>query len=293
MTSLASSDSTLPFRLPGHSSDYRARTGIAIAISDVARGVEAGDGGLKSAAGVAVGSMANNAKRRENGAEVPEEKPSPAYVYAPGGGVDGAILFNNAHQISDESPVAHMFALETWIDRIGLTPVTLTSEEDIIRSATWTAAGYHLRRRRCERTFRTMRASDEGTKHAAVLHIVYGYFDPFLNTTTPRFVEDMGPDLAPLARYTDTVEVRRQAMAQDAARSAMDETDGPVDLRAYQARLAYEDRCTSSGDALRAGIATRAKDKAAYDALIVDLRLETNRMLTDASTAFAAAWVDA
>lgn len=164
-----------------------------------------------------------------------------------------------------------------------------------------------------------LRTTTEGNAHAAVLHIVYGRLDPFVHTLPAEIVAELGREFAPLARYTDEVEVRRVAMARNEALAAAtrdsclglraeEQATWVQDLARHRERVRWADRVLSSGDALRAAFApprVRTVDESkeqyrehvylphrdARDAFLTHVKLDANRMLTSASLSFKDAWL--
>lgn len=132
--------------------------------------------------------------------------------------VDHTLVGGNA-DIDDDGYVNHLDAIEKFCDQYSVWKLATVD--------TW-------RRRiaRCRRALALMhRAGDH--KAVGVLHVVYGYPDPVIRTFAKKVQDTLG-ELAPLARYTDIVEVRRQEMARAEAVK--------MDERAAQATHAREVR---------------------------------------------------
>lgn len=271
------------FRLPGWL--------IAI-IEDVARGVEEGEAGLKSCGAADVDASAgvsrSDAKAMHHGVtEIEDEDECFDRIgdYLANGFSFGEI----AKLVSLSGDGVHLLALERWCS---LARLECDADEELptpLASRRWRGSKRHEQRQRCRRTMRLLRVTPGGGTHASVLHIVYGWPDPFLRTLTPEARSALG-EFGPLARYTDAVEAKRRELVAAEA-TGLGAKDSIVDLALHRSRLAWADRVISSGDALRAA-ADRlvTHDKNARDAFITQVRIEANRMLTAASTAFLDAW---
>lgn len=303
---------TETFDAPREHRSFRldART-IAI-IEDIAMGVEAGESGLKSCAlaAVAAGNAGADAKEtsriHHRQVEIIEDEDEcfDAIGNLLAAGFSHAEV---ADQVALGGGATHLLALERWCDKVRLSCDADATSETPHAALPWRGSALHERRRRGHRAMAALRANAAGTAHAAVLHIVYGWADPFVNTLPPDVRVALGREFAPLARYTDTVEAKRQELAQrEAVRSASD-PHGAVHLAGYRERLAREERILSSGDAIRAAIAApRARHdnetkeehrecvvlpaRNARDAFLTAVKIDANRMLTEASLAFRDAW---
>jgi len=353
------------------------------AISDIAWGVEAGDAGLKSISAEpqvaqAYASAADHFWHAERGGRMPSEYRDAASTAHTDVIADvwdeylnelGSLLhkgyrfreaFDHLQRNGWETLIGggqHLLALERWLGKTG---TRCDPDQD---PPEWRASRRHEDRRRAARALAGLRESPQGKTHLATLHIVYGPPDPFLLTLTSDTLRTLGKELAPLARYTDAVEVYRQKLVReeaskrsrrehvpararhsegsflaalahhsevaDAFRVACVEgvdtkaglTDEKIatvyDLNRRRTAHAWADRVISSGDAIRAALApftepqpeqgpgesrvelerrreARAERKrlhgAAIDAFLVAVKIEANRMLTEASRAFEASW---
>lgn len=228
----------------GDHQSFRLQPQILAVIEDIAKGVEAGESGLKSCT---VGGMQAGANGSEDqmamvhAHEVPVLDEIDAYLDA----VDQMLYDGFSHEEIAQTVKlwdgdVHAFAIERWADRVRLTYKTKNAP------ARWRASKVHEDRRRGERAMLALRQTPEGVGYAAVLHIVYGHPDPML-LSAKRFMrdcerapagkapqlspadretfnlaktllEEFGDELAPLARYTDAVEARRIEMAHAEAR---------------------------------------------------------------------------
>lgn len=289
---------------------FRLDGTLITVLEDVTRGVEEGDAGLKScalgalAAGDAGARPAEISARHHREVQVIEDEDE--CFNAMGEMLTQGFSFADvAKSIQLGGGTTHLLALERWCDL-----VRLKCNADV-SPASWRCSEPHKNRQRCRRALRALRDVPGGNTHVSVLHVVYGWADPFVTSLTPDartlLTERLGREFAPLARYTDAVEERRLAMVKaDAARH--DSADGVVTLISRRARLAWADRCISSGDALRAALAdppnkTSDESSAAYrervlgparaerDAFLTAVKIEANRMLTTASLAYQAAWL--
>lgn len=101
--------------------------------------------------------------------------------------------------IDEDGYVNHLDAVERFCDQYGV-----WKHPTII---TW-----RTRIDRCRRAIALMHLQGHH-KHVGVLHVVYGYPDPFTRSF-PKKVLDAFGELASLAKYTDLVEVRRQEIAR-------------------------------------------------------------------------------
>lgn len=103
------------------------------------------------------------------------------------------------HDIDEDGYINHLDAIERFCDQhsVWKHPAVVTWRSRIAR---------------CRHAFALMHGAGEH-KAVSVLHIVYGYQDPLIRTFAKKVLDTLG-ELAPLARYTDIVEVRRQEMAR-------------------------------------------------------------------------------
>lgn len=312
---------------------YRLPNTIVEAIEDVARGVDEGEAGLKSCAlgALAAGNAGANATevnaRHHHEVAIVEDEDEcfnriGEYL------ANGFSFAEVARIVTLGGGATHLLALERWCQLIGL---ECDADEELPTEHTgrrWRASARHERRRRVRRAFQLLRATPAGTTHAAVLHVVYGWPDPFVRTLTPEARSAFGREFGPLARYTDVVEAKRQELVRAeaarrqaahvpttarhapgslaaalawtaknaeanrlAAKHGVDLNSGVFDLERRRSLLAWADRAISSGDALRASTdRLQTPDKDARDAFITQVRIEANRMLSEASVAFLDAW---
>jgi hypothetical protein len=115
--------------------------------------------------------------------------------------IDHTLVGGNA-DIDPDGYVNQLDAVERFCDQFGV----------------WqhpTVATWRKRIARCRRALTKLHDMGEH-KAVAVLHTVYGHPDPLVRTFAKRVQEVLG-ELAPLARYTDIVEVKRQEMARTEA----------------------------------------------------------------------------
>lgn len=219
------------------------------------------------------------------------------------------------------------FALERYCDLIGLKCDADNPPQTSHGAFSWWAKQQHQRRAHARAVFQALRSTSAGTAHAAVLHIVYGPTDPFFAALREDVQDALGREYGPLARYTDAVEVKRQELVlaeagrvSSAYRSAAERTDGDgiitqmlahaaereemhrlavnnrtqptaqvFDLERARSRREWADRMISSGDALRAATDERL-GKSVREAFISRVRVDANRMLSEASRAFDNVW---
>jgi hypothetical protein len=302
---------------------------IAI-LEDVTRGIEEGEAGLKSISEGAANAAASGASASEialqhhRDLQIIEDEDE--CFNAIGDMLFAGFSFAEvAQRVRLSGGATKMLALERWCARAGI-----RCNPDVTPAA-WRGSNVHEDRRRARRAIAHLRQTHEGTQHAAVLYVVYGHPDPTLAWVerfdrdvdtapaghTPKLdaadretyklgtllLDKLGRELAPLARYTDAVEAKRQALVTDLAR--------------HRAQHAWADRMISSGDALRAACAPfrepkpvqgsgepkvhwmrrceeRNERKRAHEdaraSFLTAAKLDANRMLTDASLAFDAAW---
>lgn len=99
---------------------------------------------------------------------------------------------------SEDGYVNHLSAVERFCDQFEVWNVAVDS--------------WRKRIMRCRRAIQRMYQNGDH-KHAGVLHVVYGHIDPLIKAFPKKFIDVLG-ELAPLARYTDAVEVKRQEMAR-------------------------------------------------------------------------------
>lgn len=268
------------------------------AIEFVARGELEGESGVKSisAAGadVSAGVAKSSALAMHNSTAVEDfdELFDKVDDYLASG-----FTFAEVAQIITHSPgEVHLIALERWANRIGLECLTDTTP------ARWKCGSRHRHHTRARRTFDLLRR--EGAHQAAnVLFTVYGWPDPFVGTLARDVQDALGREFASLARYTDAVEDRRLGLVDAEARAALKEVP---DLGDYVSRRRWADRCISSTDAIRAALAhvsargpnetkTHHEERVTAgrierDRFISAIRIDANRMLSEASRLFEAAW---
>ena len=357
---------TQTFDAPREHRSYRLDARLITVIEDIAMGVEAGDSGLKScslgavsAAAAGAGAAEVNARHHRETTIIEDEDECFDRI--------GELLANGftfeevAKMVSLGGGATHLLALERWCDRVRLSCDADAAPESPLASYPWSGSTARERARRGHRAMTELRGTAAGVTHAAVLHIVYGFRDPFVDTLPPEVVVDLGPEFVRLARYTDAVEAKRQEMIRSsAARGAKKYVpaserahpqhfhekhiiglsaaiahaneasevfrlaavhglrhNGSVpaaegyqlfDLERARSLTQWFDRCLTSGDALRAAVATpRARHddetKEQYrehvytpardlrEAFLTAVKVDANRMLTDASLAFHAAWL--
>ena len=326
---------------------FRLDARILAIIEDLAMGVESGESGLKSCALGAVAASAAGAKsgevnaRHHHEVEIVDDEDE---CFNRIGDMLAAGFSHEeiAKQVTLGGGATHLLALERYCDRIRLSCDRDAERGSELASFPWRGSALHERRRQGHRAMAALRRTPEGRDHAAVLHIVYGWRDTFVDTLPADIRVALGREFAPLARYTDAVEAKRLAMAKaEATRGAtrpgdryrvdgnfrrMAERDGYtaevfadlVDLAAYRERVAREERILSSGDGIRYAVAAfpepmpvhvdgespahwealkearkarRLEHEAKIDAFITAVKIDANRMLTEASLAFHAAWL--
>lgn len=104
--------------------------------------------------------------------------------------------------IDEDGYVNHLDAVERFCDQYGVWkhPTVITWRKRIDR---------------CRRAIAMMHLTGDH-KAVSVLHVVYGYPDPFVRSFPKKVLEAFG-ELASLAKYTDAVEVRRQEVARTEA----------------------------------------------------------------------------
>lgn len=360
------------------------------AIADIAWGVEAGDAGLKSVSDpnlVSEGSAqaSDHGWHQDRGGRTGRRDARSDLRAAPSQGDKnvtreiqdewdeymnelGGLLFKgyNFREAFDHMRASgwqsmggsvHLHALERWVEKIG----TRCNPDDMPPS--WRASRVHTDRRRAARAFTDLHRTPAGAIHASVLHIAYGPPDPFVNAMGSEAQRALGKELAPLARYTETVETYRQKLVREEAnrrcerkhemarhrhnhgslnaaladdgetgearrlavvnnvRIQGEERDEAVarvyDLDRRRTAQKWADRVISSGDAIRAALVpftepipeqgpaesrvelerrreARSERKrlhnAAIDAFLLAVKIDANRMLTEASRAFEVAW---
>jgi hypothetical protein len=288
------------FSVPREHAPFRLRADLIDLIHDIACGVEEGDSGLKScsAAAISVASAGASAaevnKRHHHEIAVIEDEDECFDAI-------GDLLFAGftpeevASKVRLGGGATHLLALERWCDRVGvMLPGSPSSKR-------------HELRQRARRALRAVQAGTDGQTHLGVLHTVYGWPDPFVRTLPIDIQTTFGLELAPLARFTDAVETKRQELVHLEAARRTRRSDGVVSVVEHRERLAHAERCLTSGDALRAGIAAppvRDPDESieshrerlvqphrtAMAAFLLEVKLDANRMLTAASQAFRDAW---
>ena len=212
----------------------------------------------------------------------------------------------------------HLLALERWCDRIALRCNSDAPISTRLAGVPWRGSDLHERRQRGHRAIAHLRRSAPGVKHAAVLHIVYGWPDPMLLSAS-KFLREleltvageelpkiapadrdvfnlaksllqMG-ELAPLARYTAAVEARRQEMIHLEAARKLRRVDGVIPLADHRAMVAAADRMLSSTDALRDGFSSPPPKREEESRAEYDVRLEQGK--TDRLVLLSAVKVDA
>jgi hypothetical protein len=213
---------TQTFNAPRDHGPFRLNAQTIAVVEDIAMGIEAGDAGLKSctmgamsAASLGAGA---NAVAMQHAREVVEIEDEDECFDAIGDllakGYSHAEIRKTV-RLSGGS--THLHAIERWCDRVRLSCDADAAPQTELASMLWWGSGLRDRRRRCERAMAALRSTAEGASHAAVLHIVYGWPDPFVNTLPAEVRVALGPEFAPLARYTDTVEAKRMAMVREGA----------------------------------------------------------------------------
>lgn len=127
--------------------------------------------------------------------------------------IDHSLASGN-QDIDNDGYINHLDAIEKFCDTYGV----------------WkhpTVQTWRRRIARCRRAFALMHSVGDH-KHVSVLYVVYGHPDPLVRAF-PQRARDILGELAPLARYTDVVEVRRQEMARlEAADRAAQQTVSAV-----------------------------------------------------------------
>lgn len=288
---------------------YRLPDLIRAAVEDVAKGIEAGEAGVKS---VAIGALVaadagasaiQVAMRHYDEVELVADEDD-CFDRIGDALASGFSPSEIAAVVQLDGRGVKLLALEQWAQRAGLRCLSDAGVPKQHECPIWKGNAAHERRRRAERAFRRMRASEVGTSHAAVLHIVYGWTDTFVMAMTEATRDALGKEFAPLARYTDAVEVVRQAMvAKEVAAycEALCPGRGSISAAVSGQVRARADRCISSGDAFRHAVAgltpdphlpkaERQAQKATAERFVTDVRIEANRMLSEASDAFLTAW---
>lgn len=339
--------STATFDAPREHRSFRLDARLIAIIEDIAMGVEAGEGGLKSCSMGAVSASAAGAKGPEVNArhhrEVEIIDDEDACFDAIGDLLAAGFSHEEiAKQVALGGGATRLLAIERYCDRIRLSCDRDTDRGSDLASYPWRGSALYERRRQGHRAMAALRRDAEGTAHAAVLYISYGWRDTFVDTLPADIRVALGREFAPLARYTNAVEAKRLALAKaEATRGAtrpgdryrtddgfrrMAERSGYVpeafadlvNLAAYRERLAREERILSSGDAIRYAVAAfpepmpvhvdgespahwealkearkvrRLEHEAKIDAFLTAVKIDANRMLTDASHAFHAAWL--
>lgn len=268
---------------------------VLAAVEDVARGVEEGEAGLKSCAvadrDISCGVAKSEARSMHHALEVSDEDECFNLI---GDYLAKGFSFSEvARMVRLDGSGVHLLALERWCDLARLACDLDEVLPDDHTARRWRAAPRFERRRRCRRAMVLLRQTHRGAAHAAVLHVVYGWPDPFLRTLAPEARSALGLEFGPLARYTDVVEAKRQELvramaANDTRREytpalAREQVGGlralvvragevdeehrlavnlgvapgghVFDLARHRSRLAWADRTISSGDALRAALA--------------------------------------
>lgn len=318
-----SADEHRSFRLSKHM--------IAV-VEDVARGIEEGESGLKSCAVGAMAAAEAGAKTAEVATrhhhEVAIVEDEDECFNLIGDYLAQGFTFAEVKDIVALGGAGtHLLALDRWCERIRLECNPDLPPATAHGMYVWTSSTLHERRRRCRGAFRALRSTDAGLKHAAVLHVVYGWPDPFIRSLGPDVESALGREYGPLARYTDVVETKRQelvraeaarrhrayvspvlrqpegslaaALAFDserrealrlAAKHGVEASRNVFDLERQRSLQAWADRVVSSGDALRAATDKDATEKSEREMFITNVRIEANRMLTEASLAFFEAW---
>ncbi len=289
---------TESFELVREHQSFRLPRKLIETIEDIAKGVEEGEAGLKSC-GIAEADVQNGVSRSNalsmfrTAATVEDE--DECFNLIGDLLVQGFSFEEIAKRVQLDGGATHLLSPERWCQLVGL--VCKAPGE-------WQSSFLHERRLRTRRAMTDMRRSQAGRNHAAILHIVYGWPDPFLQTLPPDARVAMGHEFGPLARYTDIVETKRMAMVRAEAFAGSGDV---VNLARHRDRLAWADRCISSGDALRAALRpprsmTPDETKEQYqenvaapyqrsrEALITQIRIQANRMLTEASKVFVDAW---
>lgn len=334
------------FDAPREHRSFRLSAVLITTIEDLAHGIEAGESGLKSCAigalsGASMGASAaevNAAHHREVNVIEDEDE---CFNQIGDLLAEGFSHEEVAKMVTLGGGATHMLALERWCDRVRLR----CRPDDAVPS--WSASASREKQRRAHRTMTALRATPAGVTHAAVLHIVYGWPDPFVRSLPPEIVVELGPEFARLARYTDAVEAHRIGMAHAVAARvhasaparpvpapgegwlgeavsadarlgedirmavaggyAAAERSNVLDLVRHRDRLRWADSVISSGDALRDAVASprgRRDDESkeqyrehvyvpardARETFLTAVKLDANRMLTDASLAFRDAW---
>jgi hypothetical protein len=290
---------------------FRLDAKLISVIEDIAKGVEEGEAGLKSSgiadADYSCGVSRSNALSMYRNASAIEDEDECFNVI--GDLVAKGFSFAEvAQMVSLGGGATHLLTLERWCQLVKLTCIN-PGEETPTKGASlrWRGSSLHERRERCRRAMSALRRTPTGTSHAAILHIVYGWPDPFVKTLTQDTLDKFGREFAPLARYTDVVESHRQEMIHREARQRTRVVDGTVPLTEYRERAARADRCLTSGDALRDALAPprarlETETKEDYrehvagphqhrrDGFITQVRVDANRMLTRASLAYLESW---
>lgn len=207
--------STAPFATSEREHQGFRLNGPTVAIiEDIAMGVEAGEGGLKSCALGASAAGEAGAKGPEvnvrHHAEIQVIEDEDECFNAIGDLLAAGFSEEEiAKRIALGGGATHLLALESYCDRIRLRCRKDTPAATPLASRRWQASKLHEDRQRCHRTMATLRREPDGHSHVAVLHIVYGWADPFVGTLPAEVRVALGREFAPLARYTDAVEAKR------------------------------------------------------------------------------------
>lgn len=144
----------------------------------------------------------------------------------------------------------HLFDVEKWCDGNELL-------------APWGPKERWVRRRRVRRALAHLHGRPDGLRHVGVLHVHYGWPDPFVRSLPPNVRKDLD-ELAGLARYTDAVEDHRRAMVAAAADEAATQLQARA-LAEVQARPAVLERLRVRRAQLEAKLA-ELSDSAGEDA---------------------------
>jgi hypothetical protein len=170
---------------------------------------------------------------------------------------------------------------------------------------------------RCRRALRRLRERGDH-RSVDVLYVAHGPADPFV-FQLPELADAKFPtELRSLARYTDAVELVRVDLVHHKARKAASgEPNAAIDLSRHRALLLWNDRNTSSADALRHALtpfrepiaqepdehepayaarkeARKARQAAHNDrrgAFLTEVRREALVMLSEAERAYHDAWL--
>jgi hypothetical protein len=153
------------------------------------------------------------------------------------------IAGGGGNEVDDDGYVHRLADLEKFVDRF-----VDWGKHEVVRD-------WRNRIARCRRAMTRLRNAGDH-RSADVLMVAYGHPDP----AAAHLVAILGRDLAPLARYVDLVEAKRQEMVREEARRAV---GGVVDMGLYRAKLARADRILTSMDALSAAVAPCVEPAAA------------------------------